>query len=99
MSTLKPFLNEKVKVLTADGRLLLGVLEGFDRTTNLVLSSAKERIFSIDEPTKDISMGLCIVRGNEVVSISDYDEQVEDSTDYSKIFAEKLKDTRNSLID
>lgn len=90
--------TENVKIITVDGRLFLGTLEGFDNNTNLVISSAKERVFFKDRPTEDMEMGLCIVRGNEVVAICDYDEEEEAETDYTKIHAEQLKDTKNSLI-
>lgn len=89
---------ENVKVITVDGRLFLGMLEGFDNNTNIVISSAKERVFFKDRPTEDMEMGLCIVRGNEVVAICDYDEEEEAVTDYTNIHAEKLKDTKNSLM-
>lgn len=63
-----------------------------------MLSSAKERIFSPKKPKVDINMGGCIVRGNEVVAICDYDKEEEDSMDYNEVFAEQLKDTKNSLF-
>lgn len=98
MSSLKILLEKHVKVITVDGRLLLGTLEGFDNTTNIVLSGTRERIFSLDDQTEEIPLGGCIVRGNEVVCIADYDEDQEASIDYTAIHAAKLKDTKNSLL-
>lgn len=98
MSGLKEFVETNVKVITTDGRFFIGLLEGYDQKVNIILSNSKERIFSIDEPTQDIIVGACIIRGDEVVSIFDYDMDEDSKVDYSKIYAGKLKDTKNSLV-
>ncbi|GMG20081.1 unnamed protein product [Ambrosiozyma monospora] len=97
MSSLKAFLNQNVKVITSDGRLFLGTLEGFDQTTNVVLSNALERAFYPDEPKRDLELGAFIIRGDNVVCLGPYDEDEENNIDYSTVFADKLKSTKNAL--
>ncbi|KAJ3349036.1 hypothetical protein HDU83_000813 [Entophlyctis luteolus] len=63
---LQPFVNQKVFVVTADGRTILGELKGFDQTCSLILKKAVERIILPDEVTEEVPLGLYIVRGPEV---------------------------------
>ncbi|ODV84581.1 hypothetical protein CANARDRAFT_223461 [[Candida] arabinofermentans NRRL YB-2248] len=98
MSSLQPFLEHKVKVITTDGQLFIGILEGYDKTINLVLSSTIERIFSIDEPKNDIELGTYLIRGDQVVCVGLVEEEIENEIDYSDVFAAKLKGTKNPLI-
>ncbi|KAH6568452.1 hypothetical protein BASA50_003917 [Batrachochytrium salamandrivorans] len=78
MSQLAPFVHSVVEVVTNDGRVILGKLEGFDQTTNLILSSAKERVFS-GEGSQDLSLGLYVVRGDSitVVGLVDVDRDAQ----------------------
>ncbi|KAG7865853.1 hypothetical protein KL918_004332 [Ogataea parapolymorpha] len=110
MSALKSFLDgelagkhleltktEKVKVVTSDGRLFIGVLEGFDQSSNIVLSKSFERIFSPTEPTKDLELGSYLIRGEQIVIVGMLDDEEESQTDYDKIHGFQLKDTKNAL--
>ena len=63
---LEPYLSKMVQVMTCDGRLILGILEGYDQVTNLIISDARERVFSASEPVKDVSLGLYVIRGDNV---------------------------------
>ncbi len=88
-----------MKVITTDGRLFIGTLEGYDQTINLVLSATIERLFHPDEPKTDISLGALCLRGDQVVCVGLVDEEAETIVDYSKVFAEKLKSTKNPLVE
>lgn len=98
MSALREFVGDNVKILTSDGRLIIGQLEGYDQNTNIVLTKSKERVFYNDKGSKELEMGGgVIIRGDDVICVGGIDEKVEFSTDYTKIYAEKLKDTKNPL--
>lgn len=45
---LQPYIDKRVCVITADGRVLFGTLRAFDNQTNLVLTDTVERIFQGD---------------------------------------------------
>ncbi|KAH8926839.1 n-alpha-acetyltransferase 38, NatC auxiliary subunit-like protein, partial [Atractiella rhizophila] len=58
MSGLQPYVNGRVLVITQDGRVILGDLQGFDQTTNIILSSSVERVFSPEEGVEEVPLGL-----------------------------------------
>lgn len=97
MSVLREFVGTKVKVLTSDGHVFIGNLEGYDQNTNVVLTKSKERVFSIDKESVSQACAGVIIRGDDIVGVGLFDEEIEDSTDYSGIFAAKLKDSKNAL--
>ena len=55
-----------ITVLTNDGRAIVGVLKGFDNTTNIVLGDCKERVFSVEAGVETVDLGLYIVRGDNM---------------------------------
>ena len=57
-------LNKKMSLLLKDGRVLEGVLIGFDEYMNMVLDNTQE---TKDDIVK--KMGKVILRGNNVVTI------------------------------
>lgn len=95
MSLLKEFVGTRVKILTIDGSLYIGNLEGCDQNTNIVLTEAKERVFSTDEGVKEKSCGGILIRGDDIICIGLFDDKVEQLTDYTKIFANRIKDSKN----
>lgn len=97
MSGLREFVGSPVKILTSDGRLFVGNLEGYDQNTNVVLTMSKERAFSSKASTQEKIIGGVVIRGDDVICVGSYDGEIEKSTDYTKIFAEELKDTKNPL--
>ncbi len=58
-------LGEKIELLLKDGRVLSGVLIGYDDHMNLVLEDATEE-------TEDMlrRMGTIVLRGNNVVALN-----------------------------
>lgn len=53
-------------MLTNDGRILLGKLEGFDQTLNIILSSTVERVFSLEAGVESIDLGVYVIRGDNM---------------------------------
>lgn len=66
------------------------LLLGFDQLINLILDDTHERIFSTTSGMEQISLGLKIIRGDNVSVIGLVDEAVEQSVDFTKIRGEPL---------
>lgn len=68
------YLSQRVLLLTQDGRLLLGDLQGFDNVGSVILSNTVERVFnpsSEDESgettpggVEEVDLGLYVLRGD-----------------------------------
>jgi U6 snRNA-associated Sm-like protein LSm8 len=80
-----------VLVATNDGRVLEGVLRGFDQTLNIILEEAVERVFSISAPVERVPLGLYIVRGDNVSIIGELDEQLDAKISQEQVRAHPLK--------
>lgn len=91
---LEPFLNTTIIVSTMDGKVLVGKLSGFDNQCNLVLSKCVERIFSSDQGVEIQEHGLFLVRGDNVATIGDVDDEVDSSVKWSEVLADPLKAIR-----
>ncbi len=79
---------EKVLVLTADGRTLVGTLLSCDQVTNLVLKDTVERIIRPpDDPedSEEVPHGLYIIRGENVAICGLVDEQLDSEIDWAKV--------------
>ncbi|XP_024971865.1 sm-like protein LSM1B isoform X2 [Cynara cardunculus var. scolymus] len=68
---------EKLLVLLRDGRKLLGILRSFDQFANAVLEGACERVI-VGDLYCDISLGLYVIRGENVVLIGELDLEKEE---------------------
>jgi U6 snRNA-associated Sm-like protein LSm8 len=91
---LEQFSNQRVIVLTMDGRVLLGIVKGFDPQCNLILTKCTERIFSTNEGVDTMEHGMYIVRGDNVASIGEIDEDIDAAVNWSEIQAEPLRPIR-----
>lgn len=66
------YLTQKVLLLTQDGRILVGELQGFDPVGSIILSHTIERIFtskSTDDDdeeggVEEVELGLYVLRGD-----------------------------------
>lgn len=65
LTVLEKTLNKRISLLLKDNRLLEGKLIGFDDYMNMVLEDTEETASD-----KKRRLGLVILRGNNVVSIS-----------------------------
>lgn len=63
---------------------------GFDQLINLILDDTHERIFSTTAGMEQISLGLKIIRGDNVSVIGLVDDAIEQSVDFSKVRGEPL---------
>ncbi|KAL7664891.1 U6 snRNA-associated Sm-like protein LSm8 [[Candida] zeylanoides] len=98
MSSLREFLEKKVRIISTDARLFEGILQGFDSSTNIIVSGCIERVIypeDDDEENQEIPLGLYVMRGGNVVCIGEVDDAVE--LDWSAIRGAELKDTKNPL--
>jgi U6 snRNA-associated Sm-like protein LSm8 len=81
--------------MTTDGRILVGNLRGLDQALNAVVSECEERLYSKDEGMKVNKIGLYLIRGDNVASLGEIDEELEETLDYKNIRAEPLKPISN----
>jgi U6 snRNA-associated Sm-like protein LSm8 len=89
-----PFVNQLVIVSTHDGKILVGKLIGCDPQCNLVLAHCKERIFQSDQGAETHEHGLYLVRGDNVATLGDVDEEIDSSIVWSEVQADPLKHIR-----
>ena len=71
------FMDRRVLVMMADGRIIIGTCKGFDPNSNLVLSQAHERLYSASHPVSHLPMGACVLRGDMVSVVGEFEESVE----------------------
>lgn len=80
--------TEKVLVVTADGRTLIGILLSCDQLTNLVLQNTIERVIRPhDDPedSEEVPHGLYLIRGENVAICGLLDEQMDGEIDWAKV--------------
>jgi len=91
-------LNQRVLIITTDGRTLVGNLTAFDNSTNIVLSGAIERVIrppDDPQPSNEVEHGLYLIRGDTVVLCGLVDEQLDKSIDWSKVRGEVIGGTKH----
>jgi len=88
---LQQLMDSQVSVVTNDGRTMFGTLKGLDQKLNVILEECKERVFSKEEGVEEVTLGLYIIRGDNIAIVGEVDEQVDGATDWSKTKAEPLK--------
>ncbi|CEM19216.1 unnamed protein product [Vitrella brassicaformis CCMP3155] len=90
-SILQPSIDQRIAVVTNDGRLFVGTLRGFDQTTNVILQDASERVYSQDQGVEEIQLGLYVVRGDNIAIIGEIDDVIDSEIDHTTIRAAPLK--------
>jgi len=88
-SQLESFVNRIVSIITSDGRNFVGTLKGFDQTINLILDDSHERAYS-SQGVEQITLGLHIIRGDNVAVIGELDEEVDARLDLGAIKCDPL---------
>ncbi|EJT46997.1 u6 snRNA-associated sm-like protein lsm8 [Trichosporon asahii var. asahii CBS 2479] len=83
-----------VIVILYDGRIIVGRLKGNDNYCNLILSDSVEREYSADKGVEMISLGLYMIKGDNVALIAEVDEDKDGSLDYSEIMADPLPEIK-----
>ncbi|CUS24554.1 LAQU0S17e01552g1_1 [Lachancea quebecensis] len=91
---LKDFLNKRIVVVTTDGQCVKAVLEGFDKSTNLLLSDVQDRV------SGDVVASSYLMRGNQVVCCGLLEEEPSLQPDFgAESVITQLKDTKNIVPD
>ncbi|KAJ7064996.1 hypothetical protein C8F01DRAFT_784718 [Mycena amicta] len=94
MSSLQGYVDRRVLMMLQDGRVIVGVMAGFDQKSNVVLSDSKERIYSMEDGVEEVPLGLYLVKGDMIVLIGELDEAVDQAVDLSTIRAEPIPPIR-----
>ncbi|KAJ7666146.1 hypothetical protein DFH06DRAFT_268041 [Mycena polygramma] len=94
MSSLQGYVDRRVLLILQDGRVIVGVMAGFDQKSNVVLSDSKERIYSIDAGVEEAPLGLYLVKGDMIVLIGELDDAVDQAVDLETIHAEPIPPIR-----
>ena len=81
--------------MTTDGRILVGILKGLDQALNAVVSDSEERLYSKEEGMKVNKIGLYLIRGDNVATIGEIDEELDETLDYKNIKTDPLKPISN----
>uniref|UniRef100_A0A1I7SYP9 U6 snRNA-associated Sm-like protein LSm8 n=1 Tax=Caenorhabditis tropicalis TaxID=1561998 RepID=A0A1I7SYP9_9PELO len=89
-SSLETYMNRMVNVVTGDGRIIVGLLKGFDQLINLVIEDAHERSYSETEGVLTTPLGLYIIRGENVAIIGEIDEELDKRVDLENVKAAPL---------
>lgn len=87
---LDAYVSKSVNVVTADGRIIIGTLRGFDQAINIILDDSHERVFSANYGVEQVPLGLYIIRGDNVALIGEIDEDQDRDIDFSRIRADPL---------
>jgi len=87
---LEAYINKYVNIVTADGRIIIGTLRGFDQAINIILDDSHERVFSATDGVEQVLLGLYIIRGDNVALIGEIDEEADKNIDFSRIRADPL---------
>ncbi|KAL3323011.1 hypothetical protein AABB24_040219, partial [Solanum stoloniferum] len=86
-SSLAGYLDRKIIILLRDGRELLGTFRSFDQYANIVLEGTSERVI-VGNLYCDISLGLYIVRGENVMLIGQRESNKEELPPYMTCVSE-----------
>ncbi|CAI5448499.1 unnamed protein product [Caenorhabditis angaria] len=89
-SALDAYMNRITTVITGDGRVIIGLLKGFDQLINLVLEDAHERIYSETAGVETVPLGLYIIRGENVAVVGEIDEEIDKRVDLENVKAAPL---------
>ncbi|KAI0211331.1 U6 snRNA-associated Sm-like protein LSm8 [Lamellibrachia satsuma] len=89
-ASLESYVNHQVSIVTADGRVIVGTLKGFDQTINLILDESHERVFSSAQGVEQVVLGLYIIRGDNVAVIGEIDNEMDKQVELSSVRAEPL---------
>ncbi|SCU91383.1 LADA_0F09626g1_1 [Lachancea dasiensis] len=91
---LKDFLNKRIVVVTTEGQCVCATLEGFDKSTNLLLSEAQDRISGSHLASS------YMVRGSQIVCCGLLEDGAAAlGSEETGAGVTALKDTRNIVED
>ncbi|XP_065684787.1 LOW QUALITY PROTEIN: U6 snRNA-associated Sm-like protein LSm1 [Hydra vulgaris] len=82
-------LDKRLLVVLRDGRTLIGKLRSVDQFANVVLENTIERIH-VGNKYGDISRGVFIVRGDNIVLLGEMDALKEKSSGLKEVTVEEI---------
>lgn len=93
---LKEYLHQRVVVVTTEGECFTATLEGFDRSTNLVLAEIRDRFAGSEGP---VLSHVQVLRGSEVVLVGLFEpaEGQEEAQLEVSATAAAIHDTKNKV--
>lgn len=80
-------------MIATDGNMYVGVLEGYDHSTNIAIRDASHRIIS-EESCVDRPIGLFVIRGDCVSLIGKTDPDLETKIDWTAVRGKPLRRIR-----
>lgn len=94
---LKEYLYKKVVLVTTSGECLIATLEGFDKSTNLIVSKVYERFMGEDNILSEVQL----LRGSEIVLCGLYEPSDVEKARESRFALDGLRinDTKNRITD
>ncbi|GAK64768.1 LSM-domain-containing protein [Moesziomyces antarcticus] len=96
MSALQQYVDQRVLVITQDGRVIVGTLRGSDAVGSIILAASVERIFSPDEGVEEVPLGLYILRGDAICLVGLVDVEKDKAIDLATLMAEPIPETRHA---
>jgi U6 snRNA-associated Sm-like protein LSm8 len=83
-----------VTIITTEGKVYTGILKSLDQSMNIILNNCYEKIYSLDEGVSFQKIGLYMIRGDNIMIVSEVDENLEKQIDLKEIKAEPLKEVK-----
>ncbi|KAG2485189.1 hypothetical protein HYH03_016078 [Edaphochlamys debaryana] len=81
----------QISVITSDGKHYVGLLRGYDQTTNLLLQECQERVYSTKSGVQVIqNPGIYCIRGDNVAVVGEVDEEADAQLDLAATKAPPL---------
>ncbi|ORX85242.1 LSM-domain-containing protein [Anaeromyces robustus] len=90
MANLQDYIDQHISVITNDGRVIIGVLKGYDQATNIILEHSVERIFRPTEGVESSELGLHIIRGDNIAVVGQIDVEEDENIDWSLVQANPI---------
>lgn len=69
-------------------------MSGFDQTTNIILSSAEERVFKSGEMVEIEPLGLYLLRGENIAMVGEVEKDIEDKINWEQVTGDVIKETK-----
>lgn len=85
--------------MTIDGRTMVGTLLSCDNSMNLVLQDAIERVIrpvDDEQPSHLSSLGVFVIRGDNVAICGRVDEELDASIQWDKVHGEIIGTTKHT---
>ncbi|KAM0682522.1 hypothetical protein MDAP_002364 [Mitosporidium daphniae] len=87
---LNDFVGKCVNIITNDGKVIVGYMHAFDASTNVAITHAHERIFSLKKGVVVSQLGLFLIRGDNIAIIGILDEELDAEIEYTELKAPPL---------